>query len=158
MMKTADLKPFVQRAGELGTADAKVVDPGSGVTAPWVRWEGGYGCGMYGGSLRCPPHTSTPAWTREVLDSYRRAVLIHCQAGVRVKELAVVLERELFLAGYYRAFGLGEGPCHLGKERLPRALAIAVPWPNPPRPKTLRVFGRNTLQTNRMPGTHLYSP
>jgi predicted metal-binding protein len=31
----------------------------------------------------------------------------------KTKSIAVALERQLFLAGYYKAFGMGAGPCLL---------------------------------------------
>jgi predicted metal-binding protein len=46
------------------------------------------------------------------LDSYKRAILF--EAGrLDTKEIAVKMEREAFLSGYYKAFGLGAGPCRL---------------------------------------------
>lgn len=47
-----------------------------------------------------------------MLDEYQRAILFESPGG-KVKEIAVTLERELFLAGHYKAFGLGAGPCPL---------------------------------------------
>jgi predicted metal-binding protein len=47
-----------------------------------------------------------------MLDEYKQAVLF--EAGDwHTKRIAAAMERELFLAGYYRAFGLGSGPCEL---------------------------------------------
>jgi predicted metal-binding protein len=93
-----------------------VVGTASVVTAPWVRLKCQYGCGAYNTSLCCPPHSPTPDETRAVLDCYQRAILVHCGPRVDVKELMVKLERELFLAGFYRAFGYGCGPCSLCHE------------------------------------------
>jgi predicted metal-binding protein len=46
------------------------------------------------------------------LDSYRQAILF--LAGRRgPKRIAVALERDVFLAGYYKALGLGAGGCSL---------------------------------------------
>lgn len=105
---------FVRRAAELGAADAKRIDPRKVPTAEWVRWKCRYGCGGYGSSLTCPPHSPAPAETRRLLDGYRTAILVHCAAEYTdVKGLIVDLEREAFLAGYYKAFGLGAGPCSL---------------------------------------------
>ena len=81
-------------------------------TASWVRWKCQFGCDGFGSSLVCPPHTPTPDQTRRMLDDYRRAVLFEAPHR-RVKPIAVALERELFLAGYYKALGLGAGPCSL---------------------------------------------
>ena len=116
MGKDKDLQAFVQRAVELGATEAKVIDPATVVTAAWVRWKCRFGCGGYGSSLCCPPHSPTPEETRKLLDCYQRAVLVHCKPGQRPKVVVAALEREVFLAGFYRAFALGEGPCHLCEE------------------------------------------
>jgi predicted metal-binding protein len=113
MRKTADLKPFLRRAVELGAVEAKVVDPASVVTAAWVRLKCHYGCGGWGSNLCCPPYTPTPEETRQALDCYQRALLLHFTPGAGVKEVVVAVEREVFLAGYYKAFGYGAGPCML---------------------------------------------
>jgi len=115
-MRKVDLQRFIVHARELGAADAKVIDPASVVTAGWVRLKCQYGCGGYNSNLCCPPHSPTPDETRKVLDCYRRALLVHCRHSVGVKELVVALERDVFLEGYYRAFALGSGPCHLCDE------------------------------------------
>ena len=116
MSGDTDLKRFAGRACELGAAEAKVIDPASIATAPWVRLKCQFGCGCYNTTLCCPPYTPTPDETRKVIDCYRRAILIHCKPGVDVKELVATLEREVFLDGYYRALALGCGPCSLCDE------------------------------------------
>ena len=43
---------------------------------------------------------------------YRRALLIHCRGRwTRPTKIVAPLERELFLAGFYKALGFGAGPC-----------------------------------------------
>ena len=108
-------QPFVAMARRLGALSAKVVDPRTVETGHWVRWKCQFGCGGYGSSLVCPPHTPTPEQTRQMLDGYRRAVLFEAPGG-KVKKIAAALEREIFLAGYYKALGLGCGPCMLCKD------------------------------------------
>lgn len=115
-MSDTDLQSFVTRACELGAEEAKVIDPASIITAAWVRLKCQFGCGGYGSSLCCPPHSPTPEQTRRVLDCYQRAILVHCKPGVHVKALVVALEREVFLGGYYKALGLGAGGCDLCEE------------------------------------------
>lgn len=116
MTVAMDASALAQRARDLGAQDAKLIDPASIVTAAWVRVKCRYGCGGYGSSLCCPPHSPTPEETRAVIDCYEEALLIHCKPDVRVKEIVAALEREAFLSGFYRAFGMGEGPCHLCDE------------------------------------------
>ncbi len=116
MAEADDLQELADRAVEMGALEAKPIEPASVVTAEWVRWKCRFGCGGYGSSLCCPPHSPTPAETRRLLDCYTRAILVHCKPGTRVKPIVAALEREAFLAGHYRAFALGEGPCHLCEE------------------------------------------
>jgi predicted metal-binding protein len=49
---------------------------------------------------------------REVLDSYRRGILMHFEPDAEIKAVVVELEREIFLSGAWKAFGLGAGPCY----------------------------------------------
>ncbi len=106
------LDPFLLHAEELGAARAKVINPSSVAVAEWVRMKCRYGCGGYGGSRCCPPHSPEPAVTRRMLAEYRRAILV--EAGrKKPRDFVPDLERDLFLAGYYKAFGFASGPCRL---------------------------------------------
>jgi len=110
---------FVEAAKRLGAAEAKLISPASVVTAPWVRLKCQFGCGGYGRRLTCPPRSPTPEQTRAVLDCYTSAVLVHCpgQGNWRsIKQIVADLEREAFLAGHYKAFAFGSGPCDLCDE------------------------------------------
>lgn len=105
------LAAFVRRAHELGAVGAKGIRADSIVTAPWVRLKCQFGCGGWASSLCCPPHTPTPEETAKVIACYRRALLVHCKEGKRPSKIVAVLEREIFLAGFYKALGFGAGPC-----------------------------------------------
>ncbi len=107
-----DARPFVDAALRLGAISAKVVSPRDVVTGSWVRWKCQFGCGGYNSSLMCPPHSPTPEQTRRMLDDYSQAILFEGPGG-KIKQIAVALEREVFLSGHYKAFGLGSGPCRL---------------------------------------------
>lgn len=109
-------RAFAERARELGAAEAKVIRAGTVVTAPWVRMKCQFGCGGWGSSLCCPPHTPTPEVTASVIACYQRALLIHCKANTRPIGIVAALEREIFLGGFYKALGLGSGPCRLCRE------------------------------------------
>jgi predicted metal-binding protein len=105
---------FIKRACTLGAKEAKVVSPQQVFTAEWVRRKCQYGCDGYNEHLTCPPFSPTPQETRRILDEYTTAILIHCPEDVPdVKTLICTLEREAFLSGYYKAFGMGSGPCDL---------------------------------------------
>lgn len=120
-----DLGKYVNAALDMGATGARVVDPGSVVTAPWVRWKCRYGCENFGRSHCCPPSTPADEETRRVLDAYRRAILLHHESpsepgrGKRFREYSkrlVELEDTLFKDGYYKALVLLSGPCLLCPE------------------------------------------
>lgn len=107
---------YIERAQELGALDARVVSPENVYTGAWVRFKCMFGCDGYASSRNCPPYTPTPGQTREMLDGYETAILIHGDKTVDIRHVVVSLEKELFLAGYYKAFGLACGPCRLCQE------------------------------------------
>jgi predicted metal-binding protein len=53
---------------------------------------------------------------RKVLDSYSRGILVHFDSDADVKAIVADLEREIFLRGAWKAFGLGAGPCYFCKK------------------------------------------
>ena len=103
-------------AEDAGAHGGAVISPESVYTAAWVRLKCRYGCGGYESNLMCPPHSPEPAETREALDCYTTAVLVHVRGSARMRDLVPDLEREAFLAGYYKAFGFASGPCELCAE------------------------------------------
>ena len=107
-------KYFLRRTCELGAKKAKVISPHDVFTAEWVRIKCHYGCDGFGDHLTCPPYSPTPQETRRMLDEYEIAILIHCPSKkIDMLNLVYTLEREAFLAGYYKAFGMSAGPCSL---------------------------------------------
>lgn len=117
-----NLDKYCQTAIDRGASHALVTHPSRIVTAPWVRLKCQFGCSFYSKTYCCPPHTPTPKETRQLLDSYNRAILLHLQwtkdqqSGreiARYYENVVSMETELFLDGFYRAFSMIGGPCTL---------------------------------------------
>jgi predicted metal-binding protein len=99
-----------------GVKNARIVSPSDVETAPWVRLKCQFGCDGYGQCLVCPPFTPTPDQMRKVLDAYNRGILIHFDSNADVKAIVADLEREIFLRGAWKAFGLGAGPCYFCKK------------------------------------------
>jgi len=108
-----DFQPFCRLARKLGAIDARAISVATVITAPWVRLKCQYGCDGYGECLTCPPYSPTPEKTREVLDNYKKAILIHGDESADINKIVSKLEREAFLSGYYKAYGMGAGPCNL---------------------------------------------
>jgi len=106
-----------------GGADrVKLIDADNVVVADWVRLKCRYGCDEYGVGRLCPPRVPSVDETRKVLACYSKG-LIFTYGDVREgelrlrqrehREMVYRLEREMFLDGYVRAFGMGCGPCRL---------------------------------------------
>lgn len=114
--KKKTIDDFVRRAVKLGAKHAKAIPTSQVATGEWVRLKCEFGCGAYASSRNCPPYSPTPERTRRVLDEYATAILIHGDRTTDIRSIVPALEREVFLAGYYKTFGYACGPCHLCEE------------------------------------------
>lgn len=161
-MKTNDLKKYFDLALQGGATSLKLIKPSSVVTAPWVRWKCQFGCGGYDYSYCCPPHTPTHEETRNVLDSYERAILFHIQTsptpgrGKRLRKFShglIDLEKEMFKDGYYKAFILLAGPCDVCREC---GKITGNPCSNRYRARpSMEACGIDVFQTARNNGFHI---
>jgi len=101
------------------------------VVAQWVRLKCRYGCDHYNTNWCCPPATVTVKEAREILREYRSALLLSGEVDhphfyqnnskkrrrqVQFWKGTVAIERELFLLGYHKAFGLTSESCALCKK------------------------------------------
>ena len=112
-LRRVDLKPYIQRALDMGASAAKVIRASTVRCEAWVRIKCQFGCGGYNKRLACPPFTPTPEETAKVVACYGRGILIHADDNDVINQIVPNLEREIFLDGYYKAFGFGSGPCYL---------------------------------------------
>jgi len=117
-MYRKSIEELKNRVMELGAMQSKIIEVKSVKTAAWVRYKCQFGCDGFAECFTCPPYSPTPEETQKILDSFQKAILIHCQSGSKVDISKVVLqiEKEAFLAGYYKALGMGAGPCRLCAE------------------------------------------
>jgi len=104
--------------------DYKFISTRDILVAEWVRMRCMFGCPEYGKSGNCPPNVPSVAECKDFFSSYQTAAIIHSSKRVQKKEdripwsretnLALVeLEREVFLAGYYKAFMLINDQCRI---------------------------------------------
>jgi predicted metal-binding protein len=118
------LDSYAEKAKSLGVSTAEIVDTRNVVVGNWVRLKCQYGCGGYGECLTCPPYSPTPDYTKEMIGEYSKGLLMQIESislmgrsrpGPRLRKIVAVLEREIFLDGHYKAFGMASGPCRFCK-------------------------------------------
>lgn len=109
------IRELKDKAVKLGAAKSKIIEVKTVKTAAWVRYKCQFGCDGFGQCFTCPPCSPTPDETQRILNFYQKAILIHCHCGskVDISKIVIKIEREAFLAGYYKALGMGAGPCRL---------------------------------------------
>jgi len=73
---TGNFAYLVQKARELGAADAKVIPASDVAVENRVALKCRAGCIGYGKKLTCPPHVPTPDEFRKILAEYRYALLV----------------------------------------------------------------------------------
>jgi predicted metal-binding protein len=121
-LRQHDANKYHRLALDSGADRAQLIDVKHVIVAEWVRMKCRYGCDEYGVGRLCPPRTPSVEDMRKVLDHYTKGLLFtfdNVQKQGRYKkvknhrELVYRLERRMFLDGYYRAFGMGCGPCRL---------------------------------------------
>jgi len=147
MMRKYD--EFRKKAEMLGAGKAKIIRSASVVTADWIRWRCRYGCDMFGTRLTCPPDSPGPAETKKLLAGYKYGMLIQARNCREIRRIAPILEREIFLRGFYKAFALAAGPCSLC-----RSCAAACRHPGKARP-AMEACGIDVFATVTRSGLHL---
>jgi predicted metal-binding protein len=118
---SAGYQKYLKMALAGGADVAKIISTEKVVTAEWVRLKCQFGCSGYNKRLCCPPCTPTPAQTQKMLGEYRHALIYsytctprgYRAKRLRMQKLIVAIERQAFLDGFYKAFGLMAGPCRL---------------------------------------------
>jgi len=139
---------------------AKMISTRKITVANWVRIKCQYGCGGYSKRLTCPPYSPSPEYTREMISEYSTALLMQMEdispdretkLSRKLKSIVAELEREFFLHGYYKAFGMTSGPC-----RLCRTCDTRKPckYPYEARP-AMEACGIDVYQTVRNNGLKL---
>lgn len=119
-----------------GFTDFKWIAPEQIVVAQWVRTKCMFGCSNYGHKAACPPQTPSVSDCERFFKEYSAAVVFHLRlqndnpeerfAWYKKMTLKLVaLEREVFLAGFEKAFSLLFGGCYLCQEcKAERTLCI----------------------------------
>lgn len=133
-----------------GFADFRWLDPQKIVVAHWPRLKCQYGCREYGRTAVCPPNVPTVEECAAFFRDYRRAAVFHFEKRVskpedrfawtrRVNFKLLKLEREIFLAGYEKAFLLFMDSCNICPECEAKREACRQPLLARPTPEALGV-------------------
>ena len=107
-----------------GYADYRWVNPKKIIVAQWVRMKCIFGCGSYGKNACCPPAVPPVSDCERFFREYSQAVIFRFNArlenpedrhnwSAKINFKLSKLEREVFLAGYERAFLLFMDSCEI---------------------------------------------
>jgi len=107
--------------------DYKWIDPKFIVVAQWVRMKCMYGCGNYGRNASCPPNVPSISESERFFREYEKATVFHFQQAFenpddrhtwsqKINTQLLILEREVFISGYPKAFMLFMDSCSLCKD------------------------------------------
>ena len=108
-----------------GFTDYKWIKPQEDVVvAQWVRMKCTFGCPDYGRNASCPPSVPSVAECRDFFDEYTTGAVFHFEKAMEkpedrhawtreVNRALLEVEREVFLAGYEKAFLLFMDSCYL---------------------------------------------
>ncbi|QXE17381.1 DUF2284 domain-containing protein [Clostridium sp. 001] len=109
-----DMTKYVEKAKELGAYNAKIISTDTIKTGAWTILKCRYGCKNYNTSYCCPPKTPSYKETQNIIDCYSTGLIVQSKSDlVATTKIINKLENEIFLSGYYKAFGFGAGPCRL---------------------------------------------
>jgi len=126
-MNDAKIKQICMKAScKHKIVDAIVIPSSKIAVGNWVRLKCQYGCDSYGRSHSCPPAVKDMA--KDIIKDYKKAVLLvfktdsvsnnknYSASYTRIYRGMLAAERALFVNGFYKAFGMGPGPCPMCKE------------------------------------------
>ncbi|OGN93567.1 MAG: metal-binding protein [Chloroflexi bacterium RBG_13_50_21] len=133
-----------------GYHDYKWLDPWEIVVAEWVRMKCEFGCPSYGKVASCPPNNPSVEECRRFFSEYKRALVLHFQMiapekaerktwSARTNLKLIKLEREVFLAGFHKAFLLIMDSCELCAECVPDRVRCKEPRLSRPSPEGMSV-------------------
>ena len=140
-----------------GFEDYRWIDPNRIVVAQWVRMKCMFGCPNYGRKAACPPQTPSVAECERFFREYGAAVVFHLRiqfenpedrfAWYKRMDLAfAALEREVFLAGFQKAFILLFGGCPLCRECKKERVLCKQPELARPAPEAMAVDVYSTVK------------
>jgi predicted metal-binding protein len=145
-----------------GYSDFKWIDPKDVVVAQWVRMKCTFGCDEYGKNCCCPPNTPSVPECERFFREYGGGVIFHFAKKVaqpqdrhkwtrEVNMKLSKLEREVFLAGFERAFMLFMDSCTLCDTCQPDRVNCKHPEIARPGPEAMAVDVFSTVKKYGFP-------
>jgi predicted metal-binding protein len=145
-----------------GYTDYKWIDPKKIIVAQWVRMKCKFGCAEYGRGGACPPNTPSVAECAQFFSEYSDAVILHFEGAMdkpedrhawsaKINAKLVKLEREVFLAGYERAFLLFMDSCCFCKQCTGDRQTCKKPGMARPAPEAMAVDVYSTVRQYGFP-------
>ena len=140
-----------------GYTDFKWIQPTEIVVAQWVRMKCMFGCSGYASNASCPPNVPSISECRQFFREYDTAALFHFERTVdkpedrhawsrKVNQGLLKLEREVFLAGYEKAFLLFMDSCGICAECSSRREECRNPESIRPTPEGLAMDVFSTVR------------
>ena len=140
-----------------GYKDYKWIDPNKIIVSQWVRMKCMFGCGEYGHGGTCPPNTPSVAECERFFKEYSNAIILHFEGkmdkpddrhawSARINAKLVNLERDVFLAGFERAFLLFMDSCCFCKECTGDRQTCEQPRMARPAPEAMAVDVYSTVR------------
>jgi len=145
-----------------GYRDYSWIDPGRIVVSQWVRMKCTFGCREYGHGAACPPQTPSVEECRRFFNEYSEALILRFTRRVakpadrfawtrKVNMKLLDLERDVFLAGYERAFLLFMDSCCFCEECSGSRERCRNPRQARPAPEAMAVDVYSTVRTFGFP-------
>lgn len=140
-----------------GYTDYKWVDPKRIIVAQWVRMKCMFGCGEYGHGGACPPNTPSVSECERFFGEYEDAIILHFEGrmdkpedrhpwSAKINARLVKLERDVFLAGFERAFLLFMDSCGFCKDCTGNRETCEQPRMARPAPEAMAVDVYSTVR------------
>jgi len=142
-----------------GFTDYKWLNPQKDIIlARWVRFQCMFGCNEYGTCGSCPPAVPPVDECHNMIREYKNALLLHFSIQSQTKDEKhqlmtdlLVLEREIFLSGYYKVFLLPHHSCNFCDKCIARETRTKCIVKNKSRPSP-DAMGIDVFQTVRDAG------
>ena len=149
-MKKGDLKKIDELAKRFGAEESKWASGEDVQVGQWVRFKCMFGCESYGKRGGCPPAVPSVPECRALFSEYERILVMRLSTKLddpkdrdawchKKNARLLKLEREVFTAGYHKAFLLKMDECRMCKDCAATRVDCKKPKLARPSPEALAV-------------------